>query len=83
MANNKVRLTVEEQEKYCNAIRHQIEVHLNVSRIVATIENTDNCERSFRITEDMIVYLVRLFHKVLLNDLTRDELDLLKSLAKE
>jgi len=83
MLNNKVRLTVKEQEKYCDVIRYQIEVHLNVSEIVATIENIIDCKRSFRVTEDMIGYLVQLFHKVLLNDLTQDELNLLKSLEKE
>lgn len=83
MANNKVRLTAEEQEKYCNVIRHQIEVHLNVSEIVASMENIIDCKCSFRVTENMIGYLVQLFHKVLSNDLTQDELNLLKSLAKE
>ncbi len=58
-------------------------VHLNVSEIVAAIENIIDCKRLFSVTEDIIGYLVQLFHKILLNDLTQDELELLESLEKE
>ncbi len=83
MQNSKVRLTVKEQEKYCNVIRYQMGVHLNVSEVVAAIDHIIDCKHLFRVTEDIIGYLVQLFHMILLNDLTQDELELLKSLEKE